>query len=195
MKAVEANLLKFLQKPMQFVIPIYQRPYSWTRSQCSQLWKDVEAAHSASVSGHFMGSVVYIEKGIYQVTTMPQLLVIDGQQRLTTVSLLLAALSKALKASGTDEELRSAEKLENYYLFNSMETGEARHKLLLTRTDKETFIALVQDEKLPDKTSQNVVTNFQYFEEQIKQSKLSLTDIANALHKLIIVDIALDHQN
>lgn len=195
MKAVEANLLKFLQKPMQFVIPIYQRPYSWTRLQCSQLWKDVEAAHSASVSGHFMGSVVYIEKGIYQVTTMPQLLVIDGQQRLTTVSLLLAALSRALKASGTDEELRSAEKLENYYLFNSMETGEARHKLLLTRTDKETFIALVQNEKLPDKTSQNVVTNFQYFEEQIKQSKLSLTDIANALHKLIIVDIALDHQN
>lgn len=195
MKAVEANFLKFLQKPMQFVIPIYQRPYSWTRSQCSQLWKDVEAAHNTSVSGHFMGSVVYIEKGIYQVTTMPQLLVIDGQQRLTTVSLLIAALSRALKASGSEEEIRSAEKLENYYLFNHMETGAERHKLLLTRADKETFIALVENEKLPDKTSQNVITNFQYIEEQIKQSKLTLTDIANALHKLIIVDIALDHQN
>lgn len=195
MKAVEANLLKFLQKPMQFVIPIYQRPYSWTRAQCAQLWKDVEAAHSPSVSGHFMGSVVYIEKGIYQVTAMPQLLVIDGQQRLTTVSLLLAALSKALKTSGTEEEAKAAEKLENYYLFNSMETGEARRKLLLTRADKDTFIALVENEKLPDQMSQNIIANFEYFEEQIKQSKLSLTDIASALHKLLIVDIALDHQH
>lgn len=195
MKAVEANLLKFLQKPTQFIIPIYQRPYSWTRQQCSQLWKDLEGAHNSSVSGHFMGSVVYIEKGIYQVTTMPQLLVIDGQQRLTTVSLLLAALSRALRVSGTDEDIKSAEKLENYYLFNSMESGEARQKLLLTRADKETFTALIEREKLPDEASQNVITNSQYFDEQIKQSKLSLTEIANALHKFLIVDIALDHEH
>src|SRR3989344_6497971 len=108
MKAVEANFLKFLQRPTQFIIPIYQRPYSWTLKQCTQLWKDVLAADDSAVSGHFLGSVVYIEKGIYQVTTMPQLLVIDGQQRLTTVSLILAALSRVLRATGGDDHIKAA---------------------------------------------------------------------------------------
>lgn len=195
MKASEANLLKFLQKPAQFVIPIYQRPYSWTLKQCSQLWKDVLNADDESVKGHFLGSVVYIEKGIYQVTAMPLLLVIDGQQRLTTISLLLAALSRALKASGDEENIRSAEKIDNYYLFNQHELKEDRYKLLLTRADKETFLAVIENRHLPENPSINVVTNFAYFEEQIKNSKLSLAEIANCLHKLLVVDIALDHQN
>jgi len=195
MKAQEANLLKFLQKPAQFVIPIYQRPYSWTLRQCSQLWKDVLSANDESVSGHFLGSLVYIEKGIYQVTAMPLLLVIDGQQRLTTISLLLAALSRALKTSGDEENIRSAEKIDNYYLFNQHESNEDRFKLLLTQTDKETFLAIIENRRLPDSHSLNVVTNFNYFEEQIRNSKLSLSEIANCLHKLLVVDIALDHQN
>lgn len=195
MKAVEAKLFSFLQKTTQFVIPIYQRPYSWTLHQCSQLWRDVLAAHDSSVSGHFLGSVVYIEKGIYQVTTIPQLLVIDGQQRLTTVSLLLAALARALKASGTPEDVAAASKIENYYLFNSMETGEARHKLILTRADKDTFIAIIEGRKLPDEASANLVTNFEFFQEGIRKAKIPPAEIATALQKLLIVDIALDHQN
>lgn len=195
MKASETNLLKFLQKPAQFVIPIYQRPYSWTLRQCSQLWKDVLNANEASIKGHFLGSVVYIEKGIYQVTAMPLLLVIDGQQRLTTISLLLTALSRAFKASGSEEDMRSADKIDNYYLFNGMESNEDKYKLLLTRADKDTFIALIENRHLPEHQSLNVVTNFNYFEDQIKNAKISLSDIANCLHKLLIVDIALDHQN
>lgn len=195
MKASEANLLNFLQKPAQFVIPIYQRPYSWTLRQCSQLWKDVLNVNSELVRGHFLGSVVYIEKGIYQVTAMPLLLVIDGQQRLTTISLLLAALSRALKISGSEENIRSAEKIDNYYLFNQHELNEDRYKLLLTRADKDTFLAIIENRRLPEHHSVNVTTNFSYFEDQIKNSKLSLSDIVNCLHKLLVVDIALDHQN
>lgn len=195
MKAVEANLLNFLQKPTQFVIPIYQRPYSWTLRQCNQLWKDLLAAHNTSVKGHFMGSVVYIEKGIYQVTTMPQLLVIDGQQRLTTVSLILAALSQALKASDSAEDKTLAAKIDNYYLFNGMESGEARYKLLLTRADRDTFIAIAEGRKVPDSPSQNLITNFEFFKQQIAADKVPLSAIYEALHKLLIVDIALDHAN
>jgi uncharacterized protein with ParB-like and HNH nuclease domain len=89
MKANETNFLKFLQHPNQFVIPIYQRTYSWTLKQCQQLWHDiVRAAEDKEISGHFVGSIVYIEGGLYQVASVPQLLVIDGQQRLTTLSLL-----------------------------------------------------------------------------------------------------------
>ena len=88
MKATEANLLAFLRQSPQFIIPIYQRTYSWTEAQCQQLWKDILRAGShEDIPAHFIGSVVYVEKGLYQVSSQSPLLVIDGQQRLTTVSL------------------------------------------------------------------------------------------------------------
>src|SRR5438034_2864460 len=97
MKATEARLLDFLKKSPQFVIPIYQRTYSWTEKECRQLWDDiVRTGSNDAVSAHFVGSIVYIEKGLYQVSSQSPLLVIDGQQRLTTVSLLLEALARAL---------------------------------------------------------------------------------------------------
>src|SRR5580692_2886444 len=100
MKATEATLLQFLNKSPQFVIPIYQRTYSWTELECLQLWDDImRAGRNEQVNAHFVGSVVYIEKGLYQVSTQSPLLVIDGQQRLTTVSLLLEALARALGQS------------------------------------------------------------------------------------------------
>src|SRR5258707_11702693 len=97
MKATEAKLLDFLKKSPQFVIPIYQRTYSWTERECRQLWDDiVRTGGNDSLAAHFVGSIVYIEKGLYQVTTQTPLLVIDGQQRLTTITLLIAALAEAL---------------------------------------------------------------------------------------------------
>src|SRR5258708_26949807 len=97
MKATEAKLLDFLKKSPQFVIPIYQRTYSWTAKECRQLWDDVvRSGRNDAISVHFVGSIVYIEKGLSQVTHQAPLLVIDGQQRLTTVTLLLAALPPAL---------------------------------------------------------------------------------------------------
>src|SRR5438552_18971870 len=136
MKATEAKLLDFLKKSPQFVIPIYQRTYSWTEKECRQLWDDiVRTGSNDAVSAHFVGSIVYIEKGLYQVSSQSPLLVIDGQQRLTTVSLLLEALARAL---GEAEPLDgfSSKKLRNYYLLNPLEDGERRYKLVLSQTDK-----------------------------------------------------------
>src|SRR5215218_3837801 len=97
MKATEASLLQFLKKSPQFVIPIYQRTYSWTDRECLQLWSDIlRAGRDESISAHFVGSVVYVEKGLYQVSSQSPLLVIDGQQRLTTVTLLVEALARHL---------------------------------------------------------------------------------------------------
>src|SRR6186713_1826129 len=97
MKATEAKLLNFLQKSPQFVIPIYQRTYSWTEKQCRQLWDDIQRAGSnETIAVHFIGSIVYVEQGLSQVTHQAPVLVIDGQQRLTTVSLLIEALARAL---------------------------------------------------------------------------------------------------
>nr|WP_234449533.1 DUF262 domain-containing protein [Morganella morganii] len=95
MKATETNLLKFLKKSPQFVIPIYQRNYSWTEAQCQQLWSDLlRSGRDEQINGHFIGSIVYVERGLSTVTTQEALLVIDGQQRLTTCTLLIAALAK-----------------------------------------------------------------------------------------------------
>ena len=129
MKATEAKLLDFLKKSPQFVIPIYQRTYSWTDPECQQLWDDIlRTGQNDDISAHFIGSVVYIEKGLYHVSSQSPLLVIDGQQRITTVSLIIEALSQRL---GDSEPLEgfSARKLRNYYLLNPLEDGERGYKL------------------------------------------------------------------
>ena len=85
MKAIQANLLKFLKKSTQFVIPIYQRNYAWTPAQCLQMWNDLlRAGRNGALEAHFIGSIVYVENGAHQVMGSEALLVIDGQQRLTT---------------------------------------------------------------------------------------------------------------
>ena len=124
MKATEASFLQFLKKSPQFVIPIYQRTYSWTERECQQLWNDImRAGGNDEIRRHFVGSVVYIEKGLYQVSSQSPMLVIDGQQRLTTVTLLLEALARHL---GDTEPVDgySAKKIRSYYLLNPLEDGD-----------------------------------------------------------------------
>ena len=140
MKATEAKFLDFLEKSPQFVIPIYQRTYSWTERECRQLWDDiVRTGSNDAVSAHFVGSIVYIEKGLYQVSSQSSLLVIDGQQRLTTVTLILEALARQLGDSEPVDGF-SARKLRSYYLLNPLEEGERGFKLLLTQTDKASLL-------------------------------------------------------
>jgi uncharacterized protein with ParB-like and HNH nuclease domain/predicted transport protein len=190
MKATEVNFLKFLKQPNQFVIPIYQRTYSWTLKQCQQLWQDILRAAEDEVSGHFIGSVVYIEGGLYQVASVPQLLVIDGQQRLTTLSLLLTAFAKVAEESGIQLET-TRKKIESYFLFNNEEDGEDRYKLLLTQGDRETFIRLIEDRELPSDPSKRILENYQYFENQLRKDA-DLSSIYRGISKLIIVNISLE---
>jgi uncharacterized protein with ParB-like and HNH nuclease domain len=196
MKATEARLLEFLKKSPQFVIPIYQRTYSWTERECQQLWDDIlRAGANDEVSAHFVGSIVYIEKGLYQVTSHSPMLVIDGQQRLTTVTLVVAALANALDR--LDEEQRepvdgySPRKLRNYYLLNPEEEGERYYKLLLSQTDKASLIAVVGGSEQPVEPSLRVTQNFAFFESKIAARKGDLTPVCKGLAKLMVVDLAL----
>lgn len=192
MKASEANLMQFLAGKHQFIIPIYQRTYSWTNSQCTQLWNDiVRVAMNPQVPGHFVGSIVYIQKGIYQSTAIPQLLVIDGQQRLTTLSILLAALGQAIKKSKQGLKI-TEKKIQNYYLLNNEEDDDLRYKLLLTHSDKETLMRLVEGNEFPSTASQRVVENYEFFVRQIQETKIDLETLYDGIAKLIIVDVSLD---
>ncbi|MEB3274439.1 MAG: DUF262 domain-containing protein [Prochlorothrix sp.] len=191
MKATEAKLLAFLQKSPQFIIPIYQRTYSWTEKECSQLWDDIlRAGRNENISAHFIGSVVYIEKGLYQVSSQSPLLVIDGQQRLTTISLLLEALARHIQGPEPVDGF-SAKKIRSYYLLNPLEEGDRGFKLLLTQTDKDTLLALVQQRELPKEYSIRVQENFKFFEQQIASFKGNLKPLCQGIAKLVIVDIAL----
>jgi len=192
MKATEAKLLDFLKKSPQFVIPIYQRTYSWTQQECRQLWDDIlRTGNNSAISAHFLGSIVYIEKGLYQVMAQPPLLVIDGQQRLTSVMLVLEALARHI---GDTEPVDgfSAKKLRSYYLLNTFEEGERGFKLILTQTDKASLLALMQQKPLPTPESQRIAGNFAFFEERVKSLDGDLIALCKGLAKLVIVDIALN---
>jgi uncharacterized protein with ParB-like and HNH nuclease domain/predicted transport protein len=190
-KAKEANLLLFLKASPQFVIPIYQRTYSWSAKECRQLWHDVmSAGRDKAIESHFVGSVVYIEQGIFQVTSQSPLMVIDGQQRLTTVSLLLEALARRLGETEPVDGL-SAVKIRSYYLQNPLESGDRRFKLLLTQSDRDTFTSLVRQQGPPDAPSLRVLENFAFFEKQLNGLGDDLEPLWNGLRKLVVVDVAL----
>ncbi|BDI33996.1 hypothetical protein CCAX7_60470 [Capsulimonas corticalis] len=196
MLAVQANLLTLLDGKKQFIIPIYQRTYSWSEKQCRQLWADiVRTAQDATIPAHFIGSVVYIKASPYDtpITTTPQMLVIDGQQRLTTLSLLIIALREALKASGGTSQVNPDEVGD--YLINKYGTGDLRHKLVLTQTDKDTLAALIDERPLPATPSLRVVENYRFFRHQIQSSPLDLDTLFLGVRKLMLVDISLDRSH
>lgn len=195
MKATEANLLKFLRKSPQFVIPIYQRNYSWTEEQCLQLWADLlRAGREEAIRAHFIGSIVYVERGLSTVTSQEALLVIDGQQRLTTSTLLIAALARHFEDNGIIEFLDafSAKKLRNYYLLNPDEEGERHFKLILSETDKDTLLAILKNTPMPAEISGRIQQNYQLFQALIQKHEGELEAICQGLAKLVIVDVSLD---
>ena len=135
MKAIDQPLKKIINGSSQFVIPVFQRDYKWEEEQCRQLWNDVlRSAASSSDQGHFRGSLVYIPTDD-TAATFPRYLLIDGQQRLTTLSLLLAALRDSIEESNWrgDQDAPTVARINSYFLVNSDEDGDRRRKLVLRR--------------------------------------------------------------
>lgn len=205
MKASEAPMLEMLRVARQFEIPLYQRTYSWTLEECQTLWRDIiRAGSNNNVSVHFIGSVVHISKGQSNLTTQEPLLVIDGQQRLTSTTLLLKALASTIAdlPDGLREPLDgfSPTKIAKRYLINDDEEDIRRYRLVLTQTDRDTLMAIVDDSPAPHEPSIRIVENFEWFREQLTdfvgQSK-DLAVVCRGLMKLMVVDIALtrDQEN
>jgi uncharacterized protein with ParB-like and HNH nuclease domain/predicted transport protein len=192
MKAKETMVLEFLQNSSQFIIPIYQRTYSWELEQCQQLWDDlIRAGESESASVHFVGSIVYVAEGLSTVSLQAPLLVIDGQQRLTTITLLLEALQRAL---GEEEPVEgfSAEKIKSRYLTRHLEKGDKFFKLILSQTDDLTLRSIIQEREMPGEKSTRVSENFDFFTRQIELLKSEFENLCRGIAKLAIVDIALN---
>ena len=100
MEANAVSLLSFIENSTQFTIPIFQRTYSWTETECRQLWDDiVQAGDKDEIETHFIGSIVYVKQPGSVMSRLPQI-VIDGQQRLTTISLIIEALARQIHENG-----------------------------------------------------------------------------------------------
>ena len=189
MKANEANLLRFLDSTKQFTLPIFQRRYSWERRHCKQLWDDIwRVGKNEDIPSHFLGSIVSIGDGS---PTVPKFRVIDGQQRLTTLSLLLSALGRAIEMRNVEIGIDKS-RLDGYYLFNDKEDGELRYKQLLTPHDRDTLIQLLETGTASDNASL-LAANYQFFEDKLKITNLET--VYKGIQKLMIVDIALDSRS
>ncbi|WP_187831606.1 DUF262 and DUF1524 domain-containing protein [Helicobacter pylori] len=185
MKAREATLLEFFEQNQtnQFVIPIYQRLYSWKKEQCEQLWDDIiKIGGNDKMNGHFIGSILYAR---VDDTHSSPLLIIDGQQRLTTITLLFIAL----RDRSSDEAKRK--KMESY-LINSDKDGDKKFRLILSESDRDTLLSLIdKDRRKPSEPSLKIVENFKLFEKWINENTDKLETIFKGLKKLMIVWIAL----
>ena len=149
MKSETVNLLRFFQIPKKCIIPIYQRTYSWTEEECDLLWNDIiRIGSNEKISNHFVGSFVYVQDSQVQVASAtPEYMVIDGQQRMTSISLLLLAIVNVLKKTNKEIQISedfkiTANYIKNNYLLNSNEEGDRRYKLILTKSDKETYLSM-----------------------------------------------------
>lgn len=190
MKATSANLLSIIKGPKQFIIPIYQRTYSWLLPQCNKLFNDIlKISTNESMQGHFIGSVVYFQESIHTVSDVPKLLIIDGQQRLTTVTLIVIALAEFIRDNEVEIDTTFT-KLQNYYLLNAEEDSELKYKLLLTKIDKETLINLIKGIDPTEGYSSRLVENYRFFKNKI--TKENVVDVYNGILRLFIVDVALE---
>jgi len=188
MKAQDLPFTQLVEGSKQFVIPIFQRTYSWEESNCRQLWDDImRVGGNPDLNSHFIGSAVYIPEPDVGAA-IPRWLVIDGQQRITTMSLLLLALQRRLAAENADGPISAAE-LEDYYLRNRYGKGDAAYRLLLTQTDKETLMALLDGKDPGESASHRIVENFAFFTGRIAGADLDV--VWKGIKKLMIVDVRL----
>lgn len=197
MKAAETSMQKLMNSALQFVVPIYQRTYSWTLKQCNQLWKDIlSITRSDDSKVHFIGSVVYIDLGS-PLGRPQQLLLIDGQQRITTLSLLLCALARHIEDNNQSDKL-NPNKIKNYFLLNNDESGDDKYKLLLTEQDRDTFIRILrQTEGTANNPSLRIIENFKHFQKLIAECSEQVDVIFEGINRLMLVAVALDksHDN
>lgn len=196
LQAGETTLNKLLNTSRQFIVPIFQRNYSWQKSQYEQLWFDIlRASKFKEKQNHFIGSIVYIDMGT-PAGRPQQLLLIDGQQRLTTISILLCAIKDYVQKFNLETKLINLAKIKNQFLYNSDEIYEDRYKLLLNVQDKETYIKLIDNTIFTvNKPVTNIIKCYEFFYERIEdfiKQHGQIDEIYAGIFKLSLVSISLD---
>lgn len=189
MHVVKTDILKFLKGgDLVFIIPPFQRNYEWGKTQCEELFDDIKSISDDRKKRHYLGNVVYYGKKRSRTNGYEYILV-DGQQRITTILILLCAL----RDCDVNKEIQSDIFVD--YLENKIQKNEFKTKLKQTEYDQDDFSALVlQSDSINEEN--NVYKNFEYFKERIKEtvkeSNISMVDLFDSLDRLNLVEIDLE---
>lgn len=192
MDATKGNMYQILNGFKQFIIPVYQRLYSWDEAQCNRLWQDIVAMQKNGRIGHFVGSIVNIAE-VAMPTGVQKFMIIDGQQRMTTLTLLLVALRDYAVAHPNDTSI-NAPMINSMCLKNDYQTGDDRYKLFLTAADRDTLIQLIEAMPIPEGVSNRIVDNYRFFAKKVAMMEITPAQIYESIGKLQIVNITLDRQ-
>jgi uncharacterized protein with ParB-like and HNH nuclease domain len=192
MKANETKIEDFLSSnKTQFVIPVYQRNYDWTSGQCKQLLDDIlEVGKDKKMNAHFIGSIVYVHDDVYTASRIKELTIIDGQQRLTTLTLIYLTLYRlALELNNVSLQNEISET----YLINKFAPEEEKLKLRPTENnDKALKYLLRGDENEEYNEFSKLKINFDYFKVRITEQNYQV--VLSGLSKLMFVEVSLDRE-
>ena len=188
MRAAEKAFVRFLEgSDKRFIIPIYQRNYDWKKEHCEQLFNDVIDIINSDFRNHFMGTIVsiYYEEGGLRY------LIIDGQQRITTISLLLLAIYNLLQKGEIIASFKK-EQIKDEYLINKyLEDDNKKIRLKPIESDNKAYLALFENSKYEIIEKSNITENYKFFCRKLKETDKSIDEIFNAIKKLFIVEIEL----
>ena len=192
MKGDAQPLIKFFDgSDKRFIIPLYQRNYDWKEDNCEQLFQDLLKMHHSNRKSHFFGSIV----SSIQAGTEDRF-IIDGQQRITTVSLLLIAMVNAFKVGdiqATDGKL--VDKIFKRYLVDEYQEDERKVKLKPIKKDMDAFDALLYKPKEQYLKGSNVTRNYEFFYDKIVKSGLTMDELFETIKKLEVINIKLDEDD
>ena len=192
MKANETKVDKFLAtNETTFAIPVYQRNYDWNLVQCKQLLFDIiETGKNEKVNAHFIGSIVYVHDDVYTASGLTELTIIDGQQRLTTITLIFIALYRLAQQP---ENPTLVSRIHKTYLINEFAPEAEKLKLKPTDNNKEALRHILNSSEGEEFNGYSrIIENFNFFKSHI--NKENFDTVLRGLNKLIFVDIALDRQ-
>lgn len=190
MDAIKGNINSILNGFKQFIIPVYQRTYSWKIEQCERLWNDIVEMQEQNRTGHFVGSIVNIAEQTMP-TGVQKYMIIDGQQRMTTLTLLLIALRDYGYANEGNIDI-NPQAINGMCIKNDYSEGTDKYKILLTQGDRDILIKLIDGIPLDDVKNSRLIDNYKFFLNEIKKNKLTPKQIQEGVAKLQIVNITLD---
>ena len=193
MKGTEERLVSYMEgSKKRFVIPVYQRNYDWKIEHCKQLFDDLVKVVKHDRKSHFFGSIV----SVYNPDGhQDEFLIIDGQQRLTTITLLFLAMYNLIQAEDVvPKSPHLGQQLYEDYLVDKYQPKETRIKLKPIKNDQMAFGKLfdIADDHISDS---NLTINYQYFYDRIQRGEIEIDEIFNAVYKLEIINIKLNQDD
>ena len=196
MKALNSSLTDLLKQDLQFRIPIYQRKYSWEKKQVEKLCDDIITVSESKRPCHFIGSIISLQEEIQTASALKMYYVIDGQQRLTTLSLLMLALIDYMQEfCGDDrkklEDNKAVASLRKKYLENEDEDGDLKYKLKLNSEDFAVYKRLLEGKISKEDAKTAIVKNYFCIKRKLQKANKTPQSIFDGIKKLVFVDITL----